>query len=235
MENPFVPTCVITVYTSKKEYDNFHHYYIEIQNVQVVNKTNVLSAGVPLSQSALSDLLGVVDNENNKELYFNYGLLNKYLLACEPVKYKRFILWYSKPGKYKMNFSDSMPYKDGEYTLPAFLYFVTNNSLQVYALKSNKRPTLKTKLYRAPIFNITNGKHLCMGNIKNNSDNIMNIDEEMKYWEQVLWNSTFTNHAAPKLNKPIKEVYKLSLNGHFSSEVLIDTEMTINSLLSSIK
>lgn len=222
---------VIKVYRNGYSSNKF---YLETCDVKQNSKgEDVLFNDTPLDQSIMKKIIQATYNDEGDT--FNKGLINPFILSCEPKKYKRHIIWYNKPKVVEMKFNIAKgAYKDGLYSMPGLLYFLFDEKLKVFALRNgNKKPDLTTKLYYAPLHNLTTGYELCMGSVKNHSINIENVDDEIKFWENVIWNSYFNKDGTVHLKRPLKEVYKQCYGGKekFPTSVLVDTEKTIQNLI----
>lgn len=230
-EQDFLPVKAIMVYSQK--YNS--KYYLEIHDVQENNNSEPrLSSGKPLNKSTMKDIIGAVSDDD--ESVFNKGLLNPMILSCEPKKYKRHIIWYSKPGLKYLRFDEKrLKHKEGYYSMPGLLYFVIDGEITIYALKGSRRPIIQTKLYHAPLYNLFDGT-MCMGNVKNNSSKIINIDDEITFWENSIWNSQFNSDGNMMLNIPVKDLYKQCYNSKkaFPSKELVDTGKRIYDLIDKL-
>lgn len=221
--NEFVPKALLKIYRNE---DN--HSYIEVHNV--INGKEILP-GAPLTKKALSNLIGIAEDNNNINS-FSKSFVPQNLLSVEFKLYKRHILWYLKKGIYDLKFQ-GIKLKDGRYPMPALLFFVVHGDLKIFALRTgNTRPKLDTQLYHPPIFN-TSGNGLCWGNVRKDNEQI-EIDEEMDRWENLFWNSKFTIHGPGIIkSENLFSLYKSLYGGKKSFPVkeLVKTKLTIHSLL----
>ena len=202
----FSPCQILKVY--KQEYSD--KYYIEIHNIMKSTEGDyTLAPGRPLQKKTMQRLLGSVKDIDPK-LYFEKKLINPYLLACEPIKYKRYILWYSPAGPKSMIFTKGVKTKDAVYMMPALLYFINLDKFKIFAMKTDKqRPTMSAELYTAPIFNQVGHNTICWGSVKKDTSNINSINAEIDVWENYLWKSKFDstgNSGTTKLT--LNELYK---------------------------
>lgn len=182
----FQPVKVLKVY--KQSYKS--QYYIEIHDVR---NDQSIGTGRPLTQRMMRQLVSAAHVEE-KSNYFLNPMLDPRLLSVEPLKFKRHIIWYDKPGPRKLIFTKGMKLKDGVYEMPGILYFLHMGKLRVFAIKNGRsRPTLQTQLYYPPLFNTVGDFQFCWGSVKAQSDEATHIDTEMLMWEEFLWNSKWSH------------------------------------------
>lgn len=227
----FQPCYVLKVY--KQEFAS--KYYIEIHKVvnDKLTEENTLGAGRPLQKKTFQKLLGAV-SDNSSDKSFQNILLSSRLLACEPIKYKRHILWYDPAGPKEILFTKEIKLKDGIYFMPALLYLVSLDKMKVFAMKTgNKRPDQHTNLYFAPLFNQVADHEFCWGNVKKDISAIKEIDSEMNAWNTFLWNSRFSEYNTSVTKKNLTMIYKKTKDGinKFPNKELINAELTIKTSL----
>ena len=231
----FAPEKVLKVY--KQIFKN--NYYIEIHNVTKKNQSDnefELGPGRALTKRTFRKLLGAAYSSEISS-YFEGMLLDPRLLACEPVKHKRYIIWYDPAKTREISFTENNALKSGLYSMPALLYFVIGDTIRVFAMKTNKhRPVITTKLYHAPVMNRVSDYQLCWGSVKCETSHIDEIDAEMNAWENFLWNSRFSHGGGFTATKdPINKIYKSVFGGKksFPSAQLQDTKLTITDLFNN--
>lgn len=112
------------------------------------------------------------------------------------------VVWFTPASKRDLLFSNSLGIASGAYHLPALLWKATKDHLHVFALKSNKRPTDKTALYKAPIFNIHETGLVCMGTVNIDLDDVDDLQSFINHWENYFFNSHFS-HLLGELS-PVK-------------------------------
>lgn len=225
----FAPDKVLKVY--KQIFKN--NYYIEIHNVTKKMQSDSefeLGPGRTLTKRTFQKLLGAAYS-NEISTYFEGMLMDPRLLACEPVKHKRYIIWYDPVQVREINFTENNILKSGMYSLPALLYFVMGDTIRVFAMKTGKRrPAIDTKLYHAPIMNRVSDYQLCWGSVKCEVAHIDEIDAEMKAWENFLWNSRFSHTGGAAASKTsMTKIYQSTFEGRkaFPIAELRDTKLTI--------
>jgi PRTRC genetic system protein B len=84
---------------------------------------------------------------------------------------------------------------------PALLFHAdkTTQSLQVWALAENVRPTADTPIYHAPYMNLSPSPHVCLGNARANKSIEAADKSTPAQWEYIFFDSNFS-HTPPLLN-----------------------------------
>lgn len=121
---------------------------------------------------------------------------------------------------------------------PALLFAAEGSNLRVFALAENKRPTLGTKLYRAPYWNLNQTGLMCQGNVTLPS---IASPALMKDFESGFFNSSFSHshwgHALtsyPGGHDALWQWLATKPQGAKAppwSKYLIGTKLTLNQLL----
>lgn len=148
----------------------------------------------------LSKMLNVEQEEKNA-CFIPNGLLPSNVLHLNPSENGQ-VIWYCKPQKRKLFFVESLAIPNGIAYMPTLVFKATKTELSVYALKSNRRPTMNTKLYYAPFFNIYESGKICMGTVDIQVKDANSLEEFINLWEEYFFNSYFA-HLLSNYN-PIK-------------------------------
>ena len=226
----YKPELAVIIYKN----NNSEDYYLESHNI---NDNGQIGAGKPLQQETIQGMVNVFFDEKQNKIKIS-GLLPENLLSFQLTNggsYK--MIWYRPAEIRVLHFAKALKLSTGEMWVPAMIYQATNRGLNVYALKSNSRPSDKTALLRAPFFNVGNDGSVCLGNanIKKPTENAYSALQ--KYWEDLFWLSEFThiNGNNPTKSK-VSEVYKKLLASKKQlkwSDIneLIATKQTLKSIL----
>lgn len=176
----------------------------------------------------------LTDNEKDKAFLKPKGILPTNILHFNPSE-NGTVLWYTKSQMRQLYFVENLGIPNGKAYLPPMVWFANKNSLSVFALASNRRPTEKTPLYYAPFFNIYENGNVCMGTVTVDIKNSASIEEFITAWEDYFFNSYF-NHLMGKHN-PIKgncvNLWKklIQTGEAFPKEVLKKNNRTLKNLL----
>jgi len=202
--NDFKPSKVLKVYSSASK------HYIEIHNVYPDKDKYKLGAGSPLTKNVMKKLMSscmdVTETQSNDIKMFDSSIL-----YCVPEKYKRVIVWWRPAKAINMSFTNIL--KDGEIWMPPMLFIVQHDNLSIFAMKENRRPTLHTKLYNAPLLNNVTDNKMCWGSVNISIDASADVNTEVQAWENKLWFSRFAHAGSLKsTNTDIIKLYKSLLN-----------------------
>ncbi len=145
------------------------------------------------------------------------------------------VLWYSKPQKRALLFSPALGLESGIASIPALLYKANENSLQIFALRSAKRPTESTALYHAPFFNVYQDAKVCMGTVDIDLDQMESLEEFIAHWESYFFGSYFSHlmegHEPIKGNCVLLWESLIGTDKPFPLNVLKKAKQTIKNLL----
>lgn len=160
------------------------NYYFQTHDVAITGEGPVLLAGKPLTIEALTELCaGIVPSLFNDRLSF---LDNRLLASSGTVQGPD--IWWVPSQKRPMFFAKEIAKKieNGTALCPGLVFVACKGRLQVYAVKGNCRPELKTKLYVAPFFNMRDST-VCLGDAQLPAKN-----SGRGTWERAFFESAFS-------------------------------------------
>lgn len=168
-------------------------YYLERRDI--IN--GKMSAAVPLTEECMTDIVDALSSEREDIIY---GPIPENMIYADCRHgYKKYVWWHG-PEKRQMYFKDRLNIPNGEMWVPGLIYVVIGKELSVYAF-SGRRP--KTKLFRAPFFNIYSNNKVCLGNAKVKQSPTLTYENIIKYWETMFWKSEFASLVDN--NNPVKD------------------------------
>ena len=173
------------------------------------------------------------DEEKSRAFLKPKGILPTNILHINPSE-KGTVLWYTKAQQRQMYFVDSLNISNGKAQVPPMLWFANKNSLSVFALANDRRPTEKTPLHYAPFFNIYEKGNVCMGTVSIDIKNSASVEEFIRAWEHYFFNSYFSHSLCENLTKTnIVNLWKdlISTDKPFPKEVLKKNNKTLKNLL----
>ncbi|WP_449387178.1 PRTRC system protein B [Chryseobacterium lineare] len=173
------------------------------------------------------------DEEKSKAFLKPKGILPTNILHINPSE-KGTVLWYTKAQQRQLYFVDSLDISNGKAQVPPMLWFANKNSLSVFALANDRRPTEKTPLHYAPFFNIYEKGNVCMGTVSIDIKNSASVEEFIQAWEHYFFNSYFSHSLCENLTKKnIVTLWKALINTDkpFPKEVLKKNNKTLKNLL----
>ena len=182
-----IPEMALVVYRNNKT----GSIYIESHKI---NAEGRMLAGCPLTLKCITELVETFSVEQGT---VPQGAVPGNLLFFDTRKGHERYVWYNPPGKRMMYFSRSLNIEDGEYCLPGIIYDTNGENLNVYAFKG-KKPEAETKLFKAPLFNVT-GQKVCLGNAKIKFPDNSTFIAFIEYWEKKFWLTEFS-HLGGNIN-----------------------------------
>ena len=184
-----------------------HNVYIETHDVELKNGEFIEKTGKPLTMEAYKKLfsLAISEHELNNAL-FKSVLIDPRIIALNEIAQMRTICWYDIAQKRNISIAGDKVYN---VWMPAMVYVVKNGKLQLFALKSNRRPATSTVLHRAPLPNIVSDQGFCWGNIDTEKETqYLSVDEEIKAWDRIIWHTNFDTYHGGSYIKIYKELEK---------------------------
>ncbi|TDW46695.1 PRTRC genetic system protein B [Flavobacterium sp. 270] len=191
----------------------------------------------PLTVREANKLARALQTEKEKDKAFlkSSGILMPNILHINRNEDKGAVLWYTKMQRRQLYFVDGLDIPSAMASVPPMIWYATKNSLTVFALASERRPTEKTPLYYAPFFNIYEDGRVCMGTVNINIKNSASVEKFMVAWEDYFFNSYFS-HLLGR-NSPVKgncvNLWKdlIETGKPFPKEVLKKNNKTLKNLL----
>ena len=182
-----IPEMALVVYKNNKT----GSIYIESHKI---NAEGRMLAGCPLTLKCITEL---VESFSVEQGTVPHGTVPENLLYFDTRKGHERYLWYNPPQKRMMFFSQDLNIEDGEYHLPGIIYDTNGENLDIYAFK-DKKPEAETKLFKAPLFNVT-GEKVCLGNTKIKFPDNPTFSSYIEYWEKKFWLTEFS-HLGGSIN-----------------------------------
>ncbi|MGJ1445989.1 PRTRC system protein B [Sphingobacterium spiritivorum] len=173
------------------------------------------------------------DDEKNQAFLKPKGILPTNILHINPSE-KGTVLWYTKAQQRQLYFVDSLQIPNGIAHVPSMLWFADKNSLTIFALANNRRPTEKTPLHHAPFLNIYEKGNVCMGTVNVEIKNSASVEDFIKAWEDYFFNSYFSHSLCANLTKKnVVNLWESLINTDkpFPTEVLKTNNKTLKNLL----
>lgn len=185
----YYPKCAMVLYESQGLDPDV---YVEHFDMDV--NGNPINAH-PLTVREANNLAKALLVEQEKESAFlkPKSVLPSNVLSLDPSTEKGTVIWHTKAGVKELFFVESLGIPNGKAHVPPMLWKASKSSLTVFALKSNRRPTLKTQLYHCPFFNIYADGKVCLGTIKIDIKNSTSVEDFIKAWEHYFFHSYFSH------------------------------------------
>lgn len=189
--SPFKPVQCVLVY--KRHSD----YYLEMHDILEDQGKYQWLEGKPLAKEHLTKMVVTLGDSAFTPMKIN-GILPENLLYFQQSFTDLTLIWWLPPSEQTLHFKDQVKLPEGRIKLPGLIFSVVGKGLDVFAVKGDKKPTLKCQLYKAPFYNTSSNGDVCMGNVKENKQKA-EIVEEMKRWEKRFFNSYFTHLSDDKI------------------------------------
>lgn len=181
-----------------------------------------------LTKELLRRLLDEVSSSKSKKLFIG-GIIPPNVLFYDFTN--NHIIFWTKPCVRKMIFLKDCKIKSDMYPVPALVYSFSDNHKKVFAYSGKTAPNAKTKLLRAPFYNVGGDGSICFGTAKKQikevyfEDIIDNINSQM-------FNSFFSHTLGGNPTKSNYEKLMKKLTGEtvFPLQELIDVELKLSDL-----
>ena len=220
------PELAVIVYRYKPIEDE-SSYYIERRDIDDSGK---MGAGVPLTEDCIS---GIAKSFSSTDRLIVHGEIPANMLYADCRHGREKYVWYRKPEKRAIFFTDSLGIPSGQVFVPGLVYKVEKGELYVFSYVA-KRLTSKTQLYRAPFLNVYTDGKICLGNAKVKRSQECTYSGIMEYWEDMFWKSEFSHLLGMNpVRSNISLLYKKLVNTGeaFPVEELVKEKMKVGGLL----
>jgi PRTRC genetic system protein B len=168
----------LLIYRGDQCYFQFHDVF---ENPLGSDKPPILGSGRPLTREALEALCKAVLPTLTTPLEFLEGNV---LAQSQTVQGPE--VWWSPPKVRPIFFGGQLKMKSGLAPWPGLIFASQNRELRLWAVQGERRPELSTRLYQAPLFNMT-GESICLGSARK-----PDRATEHSAWEKALFQSAFS-------------------------------------------
>lgn len=181
----YYPSSALVFYKSNSGVHDPYVEYFGMENGTPVNPhpLTVLEAK-ELAQALLIE-------QENKPLLRSDGMIEPNLLSFDAES--ETIVWFQKAQHRDLLFDSNLGIKSGKAAIPPMVWKADRNTLYVYALASNRKPSLNTPLYHAPFFNVYAEGAVCLGTVDVQVSETGSVNELISLWEGYFFNSYFTH------------------------------------------
>lgn len=182
----FFPTCALVFYNSEKRYnETYVEYYDMDKNGSPINAHPLTM----LEAKKLAESLHI-DAQKHKMLKSD-GLLKSNILSFDAQKEK--IIWYTKAKKQQLYFTENLGIASGLANIPPLIWKADRETLSVFALSSDRRPSAGSTLFHAPFFNIYQNGTVCLGTVDIQLKEINTVKAFTEIWQSYFFNSYFSH------------------------------------------
>ena len=226
----YLPVKALVIHQSQ---ENAEHVYVEAYDIGSNGKpVNAHPLSVK-ETTALADSLNASSGLKNDYLK-SKGLLPDKVLYIQPSTHG-FAIWHTPGQEVGLLFKESLQIPCGNAFVPPLLWKADKNSLYLYSVKAQGKPSIKTSLFRAPFFNLYEDGRVCMGTVDMGMDKITCLEDFMAAWERCYWGSYFS-HLIGEISPVegnIVQLWQQQVNTQrkFPQDVLKAKDKTIKDLI----
>lgn len=190
----------------------------------------------PLSVREAQSLAKALDTrgQSRKAFLRPEGILPPCVLHINPSEQGN-VLWYTKPQRQTIHFTENLNLPNGEISLPALVWKADRKRLRLFALKGKAKPTIASPLCHAPFFNLYRNGEVCMGNVNVAIREAASLEEFIMAWQGYFFGSYFSHHIDnhnPIAGNLIPLYKELMESGNpFPTDALVKTQLTLKDLL----
>ena len=233
----YTPEKAILIYRSNsgEQTGSYQNEGIYVESYDIGKNGNPVNAH-PLTIKEMllfADLLQSA-NEVQTNYFTSRGIMPSNVLHIEPTQ-RGSIIWYTPAQEISLFFSPALEITNAKAYVPAMVWKAGSEGLAVFALKGNKKPTPRTKLYHAPFFNIYKNGNVCMGTVDVDVKQERCLEDFIAKWECYFWNSYFSHlmegFTPVKGNIVLLWQQLIRTNEPFPVSVLKPTGKTVETLL----
>lgn len=162
----------------------------------------------PLMKQTIVDIMDTMSVDVTDRLQFK-GQIPKNIITVRNTPGSTLVAWRTKPQKVKLYFTKNVGLPDMTAPVPAMLWVAQNNSLSVYALKSD-RVSLKAKdaVLIAPFPNVSTSGGVCWGTGKWPKD-IKYYEDFIREIELGFWESRFSHNMKKDVKRSKTDLHQL--------------------------
>lgn len=205
-----LPKKVIVIYNDDNERSNYSsasNYFLECRDIKRTSDKYEIGAPVPLAENVLKDIAMTYMKKNPFAIEFG-GLISEHILFGSSVPGRTIVMWYRPSMERVLNFSKSLGIKQkSAVNVPATLYLLINGTMYIYAMMSSERPTLSTKLYNMPFFNVYEDGNICLGSAKVGTKKARTYELEAERFERGFYMAEQNNICNTSSKTPLEKLW----------------------------
>lgn len=206
-------------------------YYIEISDIVSDGGKAYVGAGKPLTRATLQTLMEVVNETDKKTFHSVANTIPSNLLLFDQRAGRNVIAWCRPAARQTILMKNKISITNW---VPPLVFVVRDNKLAVAALTNSRKPTINSRLYHAPFFNVYNNLNVCLGTAKVPMQG-GEIQELITEWEKVFWVSEFTENVTGAYTKTdLTTWWRKRRRGKFNVKKLKLSNHTLKSLCENL-
>lgn len=197
-----------------------------LNKVEKKNDSFEIMQGIPINGKMLADVFSELKENGKNKNTFEWQ--NPRILA----KGSGQLLWYSPAVSREIFFSCKnkklMKISGKKFPFPPLLFYARKRTLHVFVLKTSRRPTMETKLWQAPFWNISESGKVCLP--LNAREKMYSVEE----WENLFFNSAFSHPGGAGFKEgTVETIFPgiVKTAGNFPLNLLKESKIQIKSIL----
>lgn len=180
-------------------------YYLESREFKPVKDKLTMMAPVPLEDQVMKSIASQYIKSTGSTVGHS-KIIGPHILHGSFKPGEVFTVWYRSSMERELNFSAKLKIKKVKVITPAILFAALNTKLFVFALETNERPDLNTKLFNAPFFNIYADGNVCLGSANIGRRGTTFDDETLRF--EAGFFAAEQNHGIDNLHKiPLNKIW----------------------------
>ncbi|MGE9310849.1 PRTRC system protein B [Niabella sp. CJ426] len=226
----YFPKAALMIYHTKDDKRSTYVEYFDIdKNGSPVNAH-------PLSVNEARQLAKALNTtvEKKETLLKPAGIMDANVLYLD--QQQRKVIWYTKAQQKKLYFTPLSGIANGIANIPPLVWIAGDQGLHIFALADNKRPSITTKLFHAPFFNVYESGGVCMGTVDTTIKKTASLEEFVSAWEASFFNSKFSHlmQAHNPINGNCVQLWDslVGTDKPFPMEVLTPSKKTVKNFIS---
>jgi PRTRC genetic system protein B len=213
-------------------YESGSSAFATVHDIEVSDETPQLGAGKPMSAHTLRSLHLKLRGSHGRR-----GVLPESVLALD----EETLIWHEPPQIRYLAFrmSDQFPSRSigtvaGRVPCPGVVFMVRGRDWLVLAYKGKGRPEATTRMFHAPMFNVSQDFRICAGTVKRPASCAVTAIGE---WSRAFFGTFFSHanyHGVVRLKGDVMGLWREQLKAPsktFPERVLKDAGLTLGELV----
>ncbi len=231
-EGLYYPKCALVVYEAEgRQNDIYVEHFDMDSNGNLINARPLTMKEAEILSKALQ-----IGQEKENRFLKPKTILPANILSLDPSTEKGTVIWHTKAQSKQLFFVESLGIPNGKAYVPPLLWKASKQKLSLFALKSDRRPSERTKLFHAPFFNVYNNGSVCMGTVHIDIKKSVTVEEFTQAWEQYFFNSYFSHllGSGSHIKGNCVSLWKTLIKQEttFPVDVLMPNHLTLKNILS---
>lgn len=227
----FIPSAAVILYSIK---DNsaystrFNDDDVYFEVAPIIN--GKMGAAIPLSKRYADKMSKALSKKSNTMVG---GIVPEGVLSIIFKHENMSLTWYTGPQRRKLLFSKTLNISNGYANLPGLVWSIHDKQLKVAVML--EKPTMKSKVYKAPFHNISSAGVVCLGTgWKQLEAEFKTFTSTIKAAESAFFTTIFNEIQDQNIvHGNLNSIYKSIVNTDkpFPVKAFVDTKTTLKDIL----